>query len=144
MDRRDLLRGIVAAGVLPAVGGSRRASLELPNESPAQDEPIVVEGLFAGTIRASHLKGMQEGGVHCGVAGGPGDVASYGALLRFFDQHKDEVVLARGRARRTLPARDATLDDLRGPTGGFRAPMLKAGRRLLVGFNKDALEETLR
>lgn len=55
----------------------------------------------------------------------------------------DEVVLARGRARRTLAAREATLDDLRGPTGGFRAPMVKAGRRLLVGFNKDALEETL-
>jgi hypothetical protein len=47
MDRRDLLRGIVAAGVLPAVGGSRRASPELPNESPAPDEPIVGEGLFA-------------------------------------------------------------------------------------------------
>jgi hypothetical protein len=55
----------------------------------------------------------------------------------------DEVVLVRGKSRRVLAAKDATLEDLRGPTGGFRAPMLKAGRRLLVGFNKDALEETV-
>src|SRR5205809_798237 len=55
----------------------------------------------------------------------------------------DEVILARGKARRSLPAKETTLDDLRGPTGGFRAPMLKVGRRLLVGFNPDLLRETL-
>jgi len=55
----------------------------------------------------------------------------------------DEVVLSRGKAQRRLRSKDATLDDLRGPTGGFRAPMLKVGRRLLVGFSKDALDETL-
>jgi membrane dipeptidase len=48
---------------------------------------------------------MQQGGVHCGVAGGPGDMASYAGLLRFFDQHKDELVHAKSvadirRARR--------------------------------------------
>lgn len=55
----------------------------------------------------------------------------------------DEVVLSRGKSQRRVRAKDTTLDDLRGPTGGFRAPMVKIGRRLLVGFSKDALEETL-
>ena len=34
-------------------------------------------------------------------------------------------------------AGDARLDDLRGPTGNFRAPILKVGRRLLVGFHEE-------
>jgi hypothetical protein len=55
----------------------------------------------------------------------------------------DEVVLSRGKAQRRLGAKETTLEDLRGPTGGFRAPMVKIGRRLLVGFSKDALEEAL-
>lgn len=55
----------------------------------------------------------------------------------------DEVVLSRGKAQRRVNARRASLDDLRGPTGGFRAPMVKVGKRLLVGFSKEALEETL-
>jgi hypothetical protein len=55
----------------------------------------------------------------------------------------DEVVLSRGKAQRRLAAKEASLDDLRGPTGSFRAPMLKVGRRLLVGFSADALDETL-
>ncbi len=55
----------------------------------------------------------------------------------------DEVVLSRGKAQRRVKAKEATLDDLRGPTGGFRAPMVKVGKRLLVGFSKETLEETL-
>ncbi len=55
----------------------------------------------------------------------------------------DEVVLSRGKAQRRVQAKEATLDDLRGPTGGFRAPMVKVGKRLLVGFSKETLEETL-
>jgi len=51
----------------------------------------------------------------------------------------DEVVVAKGKSARTLAARDATLEDLKGPTGSYRAPILKAGRRLLVGFNEAAL-----
>lgn len=56
----------------------------------------------------------------------------------------DEVVVAKGKAVRALPAKEATLDDLRGPTGGFRAPIVKAGRRLLVGWNEDELRQTLK
>jgi hypothetical protein len=55
----------------------------------------------------------------------------------------DEVVIARGKSIRQLPAREVALDDLRGPTGGFRAPMLRIGRRLHVGFNQASLESAL-
>ena len=51
----------------------------------------------------------------------------------------DEVVIAKGKSARTVTTRDATLDDLRGPTGNFRAPMLRIGRRLLVGFHEESL-----
>jgi len=55
----------------------------------------------------------------------------------------DVVTLARGKTARTLPAREVSLDDLRGPTGNFRAPMLRAGRRLLVGWHEESLRELL-
>jgi hypothetical protein len=55
----------------------------------------------------------------------------------------DTVTLARGKSARTLPARETSLDDLRGPTGNFRAPMLRVGRRLLVGWHEDSLRELL-
>ncbi len=56
----------------------------------------------------------------------------------------DEVVIAKGKAARRVPARDAVLDDLKGPTGNYRAPMLRVGRKLLVGFHPDTLEALLR
>lgn len=55
----------------------------------------------------------------------------------------DVVTLARGKSARTLPAREVSLDDLRGPTGNFRAPMLRVGRRLLVGWHEESLRELL-
>lgn len=55
----------------------------------------------------------------------------------------DQVVVAKGKALRTLKAHEATLDDLRGPTGNFRAPMVRKGRTLLVGFNEGALKQLL-
>lgn len=55
----------------------------------------------------------------------------------------DEVVIAKGKSARTVPARDATLDELRGPTGNFRAPMMRIGRRLLVGFHEETLRNEL-
>jgi hypothetical protein len=55
----------------------------------------------------------------------------------------DEVTLARGKTARTLPAREVSLDDLWGPTGNFRAPMLRVGRRLLVGWHEESLRELL-
>ena len=55
----------------------------------------------------------------------------------------DEVVLAKGKAARMLPAREATLNDLRGPTGNFRAPIVRIGRHLLVGFHEETLRREL-
>ena len=55
----------------------------------------------------------------------------------------DEIVVVKGKSARTLPVRQATLDDLRGPTGNFRAPMVRIGRRLLVGFHEETLRKEL-
>ena len=55
----------------------------------------------------------------------------------------DEVVIAKGRKAVTLAAKEATLDGLKGPTGNYRAPMLRVGRKLLVGFHPETLEAFL-
>lgn len=54
-----------------------------------------------------------------------------------------EVLIAKGKSVRKVPAKEATPDDLRGPTGNFRAPLLKVGRRLLVGFHEETLRGEL-
>ena len=54
-----------------------------------------------------------------------------------------EVVIARGPSMRRLKSSEAGLDDLRGPTGSFRAPMIRKGRTLLVGFNDEELKKLL-
>ncbi len=61
------------------------------------------------------------------------------ALLR----EVDVVTIAKGRASRTVAAADVALEDLRGPTGRFRAPILRVGRRLLVGFHEESLRGLL-
>ncbi len=55
----------------------------------------------------------------------------------------DTVTLARGKSARTLPAGEVSLGDLRGPTGNFRAPMIRVGRRLLVGWHEESLRSLL-
>ena len=69
----------------------------------------------------------------------PLDDAEAGALLASVD----EIVLARGKSVRVLEASRTTLDDLRGPRGGFRAPILRVGRRLLVGFHEETLRRQI-
>ncbi len=103
MKRRDLLKGALAAGAVPAAlhlsatdAADRRKTES--NRAARPNQAIVVEGLFAGAIRSSHLEGMKKGGVHCGVAGGPRDMASYAELLRFFDAHRAELVHAKSVA----------------------------------------------
>lgn len=51
------------------------------------------------------------------------------------------VIIAKGKKVREVAASEAALDDLKGPTGNYRAPILRIGDRLLVGFNADKLEE---
>jgi arsenate reductase-like glutaredoxin family protein len=56
----------------------------------------------------------------------------------------DEVIIAKGKAKRVQKSSETKVDDLRGPTGNIRAPLVRKGKRLLVGFNPDALGELLR
>ena len=56
----------------------------------------------------------------------------------------DVVVLARGKRTERRPAREVKPGDLLGPTGKYRAPMVRSGRTLLVGFHTEALEALLR
>ncbi len=55
----------------------------------------------------------------------------------------ERVVVARGRHRRELAGREARLDDIKGPTGSFRAPIVRIGDMLIVGFDPQSLEELL-
>ena len=55
----------------------------------------------------------------------------------------DTVLVAKGRRTRTLTPAETKLDDLRGPTGGFRAPMVSKGRTLLVGFSEEELAKLI-
>lgn len=56
----------------------------------------------------------------------------------------ETVVIARGKAVRKQPAANTSRDELKGPTGGYRAPMLRRGGTLLVGFHADAIHGLLR
>ncbi|MCG8467749.1 MAG: hypothetical protein MJB57_06000 [Gemmatimonadetes bacterium] len=53
----------------------------------------------------------------------------------------DRVLIARGKSLRELAPSEAELDDLKGPSGKYRAPMLVTGKTLLVGFSEKALAE---
>jgi membrane dipeptidase len=96
MQRRDLLKGALFAGLSPGfrtgIGSGR---LE---PDPVQAEAVVVEGLVAGGLRESHLKGARAGGVDVWVGGGPGDLTGYAAVLRFYDAHRADIVPARSVA----------------------------------------------
>lgn len=63
---------------------------------------------------------------------------SDGDMKRFLST-VDTVVIAKGKASRQISAKETKLDDLRGPTGRFRAPMVRKGKTLLVGFSPEAL-----
>jgi arsenate reductase-like glutaredoxin family protein len=53
----------------------------------------------------------------------------------------EEVWIARGRKIVKQRAATTKPDQLLGPTGKFRAPLLRRGGRLLVGFHVPSLEE---
>lgn len=39
------------------------------------------------------------------------------------------------------PSKEEIAATILGPTGNLRAPAIKAGKKLIVGFNKDLLKE---
>ncbi len=53
----------------------------------------------------------------------------------------DEVIVARGKRKTVMAAGEASIDDLKGPTGNYRAPMIRSGGTLLVGFHAETLTE---
>lgn len=55
----------------------------------------------------------------------------------------ETVYIARGKKVRELAAGDTQLDDLKGPTGNYRAPILKVGDHMLVGFHLETLDQLL-
>ncbi|PYN45908.1 MAG: hypothetical protein DMD95_07510 [Candidatus Rokuibacteriota bacterium] len=62
----------------------------------------------------------------------------------------DEIYVARGKrvvhvdVKASRPGRAELLALLLGPTGGLRAPTLRVGRTLLVGFAEEAYAKVLR
>jgi arsenate reductase-like glutaredoxin family protein len=62
----------------------------------------------------------------------------------------DEIYVAKGKKvvqvdlKTSRPGRAELLALLLGPTGGLRAPTLRVGRTLLVGFNEEAYAKILR
>ncbi len=61
----------------------------------------------------------------------------------------DEIVVAKGsKVTRFAMDADRTADvdllkHMLGPTGNLRAPTIRIGKTLLIGFNKDVYETTL-
>ncbi len=55
----------------------------------------------------------------------------------------ETVWIGRGRKIVEQPARETSPEDLKGRSGNFRAPMVRRGKTLLVGFNAEALTALL-
>ena len=55
----------------------------------------------------------------------------------------ETVAIAKGKVITTKPATETGPDELLGPTGNFRAPLLRIGSTLLVGFHEETLRSLL-
>ena len=56
----------------------------------------------------------------------------------------DKVYVAKGRKQTELAASDPGAADLMlGPTGNLRAPVVRVGRTLIVGYHEEALNRVL-
>lgn len=66
----------------------------------------------------------------------PLDDAETRALL----EEVEIVQIGRGKKLVELSASDASVDDLKGRSGKVRAPTVRVGSTLLVGFHREALE----
>jgi arsenate reductase-like glutaredoxin family protein len=55
----------------------------------------------------------------------------------------EDVIIAKGKASKKQKAKDTSVDDLKGPTGNIRAPLVRRGATLLVGFHEAELKALL-
>ena len=53
------------------------------------------------------------------------------------------VVIAKGKKSNRFEASKVKPADLKGPTGNYRAPIVRRGKTLVVGFSPDTLDEIL-
>jgi len=53
----------------------------------------------------------------------------------------DRVIIARGKGRRNVNPAEVELDDLKGRSGKYRAPIVLSAGTLLVGYNAEAIAE---
>lgn len=53
------------------------------------------------------------------------------------------VVIAKGKKSNRFEASKVKAADLKGPTGNYRAPIVRRGKTLVVGFSPDTLDEIL-
>jgi len=67
----------------------------------------------------------------------PLDDREAAALLR----RVSTVTIARGKRAESFPAKQVEVDQLKGPTGNYRAPLIVKGKRMLVGFSADTLAQ---
>ena len=54
-----------------------------------------------------------------------------------------KVIVAKGKKFEELPAAKTKIANLKGPTGNYRAPMLRKGKTLLVGFHAETLDSLI-
>jgi len=57
-----------------------------------------------------------------------------------------EVIVAKGKKLdrfKGASAKPADVEKMLGPTGNLRAPCIRAGKKILVGFNEEVYEEIL-
>ena len=62
------------------------------------------------------------------------------AEVRGLLKEVETVLIAKGKKVVEAKAAETKVDDLRGPTGNIRAPLVRVGKKLLVGFNPEALK----
>jgi hypothetical protein len=53
------------------------------------------------------------------------------------------VIISKGKKSLELSAGEVKPRDLKGPTGNYRAPMVRKGKTLLVGFSLEALKQLI-
>ncbi|MBU0638279.1 MAG: hypothetical protein KKB50_05395 [Planctomycetes bacterium] len=64
-------------------------------------------------------------------------------------QAASRIIVAKGKKittfdlRKDAPDEDALLQALLGPTGNLRAPTIRRGKTLLVGFNAEVFQDQL-